>query len=351
MSGLARVPASSHFSRDRKLVVTVDSEWSTINDVLTGKVVYRHRLGPKALRSNLVCFSGDNRFIAESTASQVEIRSVATGEILHKLDVADPADLTLQFARELIASPDGKLLATVRTLNRFGQWAPKAQVIVWDLSSGKKLYHFTSFDARPVFTPDSTRLVSITPNGKRVMVRDSRKGNQLHSSLCSETNPQSASVAVCEDGSALAVSHNNIVQLCDLRFKTQLGRLVCPAGDIGYVTFSRDGTRLATVTTVWQTDSGNTVQVWDLCTRKERLRVRLPIWYDGRLCRLSDNGTMLAIADGNAVRLWDVAKGREITQEVGHRSAIERIAVLPNSEEIGVADEFGGIRLWNTRSA
>ncbi len=79
--------------------------------------------------------------------------------------------------------------------------------------------------------------------------------------------------------------------------------------------------------------------------------MRLPIWYDGRLCRLSDNGTMLAIADGNAVRLWDVAKGREITQEVGHRSAIERIAVLPNSEEIGVADEFGGIRLWNTRSA
>ena len=63
----------------------------------------------------------------------------------------------------------------------------------------------------------------------------------------------------------------------------------------------------------------------------------------------SPDGTTLATVGGQVIRLWDVASGREIRPQTGHRSAIERRRPsFPSCQSIMTLGRDRTIRFWDS---
>jgi eukaryotic-like serine/threonine-protein kinase len=154
-------------------------------------------------------------------------------------------------------------------------------------------------------------------------------------------------------------------------------------GDVYYVTFSRDGSRLASAgrdrtARVWEVPSGrqvcicsghandvnwadfspdqsllatasedHTIKIWDAATGKERFTLK------GHgsevVCALFDpTGTMLASGDDRGVlKLWDLKSQRELKSVAAHRDRIQSLSWGTDGHHLATAGNDHTIRLWD----
>ncbi|MFT5856372.1 MAG: WD40 repeat protein/serine/threonine protein kinase [Verrucomicrobiales bacterium] len=96
---------------------------------------------------------------------------------------------------------------------------------------------------------------------------------------------------------------------------------------------------------------GNTVGIWDLPTRRQRIEF-LVAQSVGSSAGLSSDGRLLATSHGladseNLVSLWDAASGELLSELSGHKQSVRSIAFTPDGRTLVTASDDGSLKFWN----
>jgi WD40 repeat protein/transcriptional regulator with XRE-family HTH domain len=117
-------------------------------------------------------------------------------------------------------------------------------------------------------------------------------------------------------------------------------------GELTGLTFSPDGTRLATIS-----DDG-TVRVWGAATGKELLTIPITITANNlyRILSFSPDGKRLAASDGHLAKVWDSASGQELLTLSGHTDEVLAVIFSPDGARLATASADGSVKLWDAAS-
>jgi len=102
------------------------------------------------------------------------------------------------------------------------------------------------------------------------------------------------------------------------------------------VAFSPDGQRLLT--------GGHGVQIWDIATSAELLRLRDPTAF-GRSVAYSPDGRLFITADDKMARVWDAETGAEVLR-LPHDDKVQNVAFAPTGRAVLTASQTGA-RAWD----
>jgi RNA polymerase sigma factor (sigma-70 family) len=216
--------------------------------------------------------------------AKVHVRDVATGKDLLQLDLAAAGPVTKTFF-----SPDGKILLAVGEKSDIGFWNVETgkrfrtftgdtphvlavalsvdgkqlamsegngNVRVWDLASGQPR---TWRKKRAVLKAEPATLLAFSPDGQ-YLATGHRQATRLWELAAGEIVAESkwtGAFAFSPDGRALAVGSGRQIHLIDLATSNELPPLVGHQWAINALTFSRQGTRLVSVS------EDTTGLVWD----------------------------------------------------------------------------------------
>jgi WD40 repeat protein/transcriptional regulator with XRE-family HTH domain/energy-coupling factor transporter ATP-binding protein EcfA2 len=251
--------------------------------------------------------------------------------------------------RSVVFSPDRQTLAAVSN---------PGKVRLWDVRTHKPLGAFRGAHKELVihmrFSPDGRTLTSVSSRGK-VRLWDVRTHKPLGAFLAGDTSPVSA-VALSRDARTLASASGHAplvsdsgqtIRLWDVRTRKPLSAFrVGHKGLVVSMGFSADGHTLVCVM------FDGTMRLWD--ARKRTLKP-LGVLLTGQANRrfdmdiaLSPNGETLASAElGGTIRLWDLHThkplGRPLT---GHKGNVSSMAFDPYGRALASAAD-GTIRLWD----
>jgi eukaryotic-like serine/threonine-protein kinase len=112
-------------------------------------------------------------------------------------------------------------------------------------------------------------------------------------------------------------------------------------GDVYYVTFSRDGSRIASA------GRDRTARVWDAATRR-KICVCQGHTDDVNWVDFSPDQTLLATAsEDHSVKIWDAATGKECFTLNGHKTEVVCVLFDANAKRLVSGDGAGILKLWD----
>jgi WD40 repeat protein/serine/threonine protein kinase/DNA-binding XRE family transcriptional regulator len=114
--------------------------------------------------------------------------------------------------------------------------------------------------------------------------------------------------------------------------------------DLVGLTFSRDGTRLATI------GEDRTVRIWETATGKELLTLPISLTMTGaayRILSFSPDGTKLAAGGSHLAKVWDAVSGQELLALSGHTDEVLAVAFSPDGTRIATASADGVAKIWD----
>ena len=233
--------------------------------------------------------------------------------------------------RSVAFSHDGKLLAT-------GSWDKSA--IIWDAETAKPLFTLPCRGNiwAVAFTPDDKALLT-GDFAKRLRFWDTRTGDELPAGADPKVNEVLA-IEYSPSGKLLAVggTKGNVV-LYDADWlkerRTLKGELV-----IESVSFSHDETMLAVA-------AGNDVRIWNVATGK-LLQTMTGHSQSVRCVRFShDDATVISVSDDTTVKLWEVTSGNCFATLTGHKDKVNGLAIAPFGDVFVTAGAGQTIRFWH----
>ena len=322
---------SVSFSPDGTTLASASEEEVLLWDVASGQLKRTLEHPSWGLRS--VSFSPDGTTLATAFREEILLWDVASGQLKNTLE--HPAwgspyhaqsEFLLAVVNSVAFSPDGTTLASTSL---------DATVRLWDVATGQlksTLQEYTGSIELVSFSPDGATL-AIASEDHAVRLWDAATG-QLKSTLKGHKSYVN-SMSFSSDGSILAsASWDGTVRL----WNVASGQL---KNTIDYeehrfsrsVSFSPDGTTLATGRRLWDVASGQLKRVLDH-----------PSW-GFRSVLFSPDGKTLATANKEEILLWDVDSGQLKNTLEGHRFQIHSVLFSPDGKTL--ATTSGGYWNWD----
>jgi RNA polymerase sigma factor (sigma-70 family) len=230
-------------------------------------------------------------------------------------------------------SPDGKMLAGADSKNG---------VSLWDVASLKELRCLRGHEGEVRaldFSRDGKQLVT---GGMDETVRlwDVAAGKEIRRI---QAPRRVDGVRYSPDGNLIAARSDFATILL---WDTQSGKLLrqfadCFGGGFPYpIAFSPDGKRLLGV-------QGNSLQVWDTTTGKERFPASAIREGIDRIAYSGSGRTLATISAEGTIRLWETATYRELRRFGGRQWIIRSMAFSADGRFVAAAGEDRTTRLWD----
>jgi WD40 repeat protein/serine/threonine protein kinase len=327
-AGLVRAVA---FSPDGSRLASASHDWTVkVWDVGTGQdlLTLRGHRHPVAG----VAFSPDGSRLASASYDRtVKLWDARTGGEIFTLKGHSG------WIQGLAFSPDGAWLAT----SSFVEEA----VHIWEVTTGRKLFTCkgpTKGVWSVAFAPDGTKLVAGGQDGI-LKVWGMTAGDEP---LTLQGHTAISHVTFSPDGTRLATAGfgDRSVKIWDALTGQEIRTLRGLFADVMDVAFSPDGRRL---TAAGRRDlrlgQRGAVTVWDAANGKELLSL------DGQRCvAFSPDGARLASTnEANSVKVWDAATGKDLLTLDGHQATVMSVAFSPDQTRLASGDSGQTVKVWD----
>jgi WD40 repeat protein/serine/threonine protein kinase len=125
---------------------------------------------------------------------------------------------------------------------------------------------------------------------------------------------------------------------------TERAQLLGHTDEVHSVTYSPDGTRLATGS------KDATVRIWDATTGRTIATLHGHRNEVNRVTFSPDGRTLASASDDGTVKLWEVATGREQATLTGHQGEVTAVAFAPDGHLLASGGQDRLIRLWDVQT-
>jgi len=246
----------------------------------------------------------------------------------------------------VVFSPDSTMLASVSE-------GKGARILLQNVATRKVIREFRE-GFHVAFLSDGKTLVSAI--GKTVRLWSVETGEEIRKfdvPIGTHFDARVISLALSPDGRMLAVRSDEGVRLWDVATGKDRGKVELPQkpgelpGGADFLAFSTEGQTLFTGQAFW-----------DLNSRKELSRFEgnadlvheAAFSPDGKILATTGEDRMVTKEQNSkAIRLWDVATGKEVRRLEGHQQKAPPFAFHPDGKTL-VSGDFALLRFWDVAS-
>jgi WD40 repeat protein len=373
---------SARFSASGIHLVVERARVSSIMDASSGRPIWKYSKDPKAHTGGKVAFTADESLIAGFTTSgEIQIVNARRAQVMSTLGECYRNPIGLLF------SPDGERLAVLAEGSTSADlWNPKTGTRFATLAGDGRLDNLT-------FSPDSNRIAASTSNNDTAAsvgkLWDARTGKDI-ATLNGHTNAINGIVFSPRQATFVTFSEDTRLKLWDAATGAFIADMIGHTAAVKEARFSPDGRTIVSLT-AWETHvpfdftarlwdggtgqllavlehdgaeweagfspdgkriytnaEGDSARVWAASGATPLVVASISTGPAGTFA-ISPDGSQVAVAAANEVKIWETVNGAIALVLKGHEAGINHMVFDATGTRLATASSDKTARIWNVR--